>query len=152
MLTDPCFEDPAGTVVVVTLFRCRTLRQLLGVRRRFAGMAGVVKAKAPALLSSVVSVDYRRRLVMNVSVWPDVESMRQMGDVPEHVLAARYVGRRPDIATASGVFAHAGDWRELLWGVPRPDHGRPSSPTEPDRPSPAIQPFTGPFTGPFTTR
>jgi hypothetical protein len=78
-----------------------------------------VRRQGDGLIGSRVIVDWHRRVMLSVSLWPDIASVYSMGNVPRHVEAARVPGRL-GIRTTSGVFCFAGDWRRVMFGSPMP--------------------------------
>jgi hypothetical protein len=107
--------DPARGQVVVTRFECPNLLSLVillllhrrvrrEVRRRATGFVGVKKL-----------VDWRRRVLLSVSMWEDLESVYSMGQVNLHVTATRLPGRL-GVRTVSGIFCYVGDWRHVMFG------------------------------------
>jgi hypothetical protein len=106
--------DPTGGQVVVTRFECGGLVNLLTLLVLHVRIKRAVRRQTDALIGSRVMVDWRRRVMFSVSMWPDIESVYAMGEVTRHVLAAR-LPRRLGVRTACGVFCYAGDWRRVMF-------------------------------------
>jgi hypothetical protein len=106
--------DPAGGQVVVTRFDCGGLVNLLTLLVLHVRIKRAVRRRAPALIGSRVVVDWRRRVMYSISMWPDLDSVYLMGEVKPHVLAARRP-RRMGVRTTCGVFCYAGDWRRVMF-------------------------------------
>jgi hypothetical protein len=112
---EPRFEvDPDGGQVVVTRFECPHLLSVIlllflhrrvkrGVRRHARGYVGVK-----------LLVDWRRKVVLSVSVWKDIESVYSMGRVDRHITATR-IPARIGVRTASGIYCYVGDWRRVMF-------------------------------------
>lgn len=112
---DPIFEPDANAgQVVVTRFECPSLIVLLRLRVLHARVARGVRQDATGFLGVRTIVDWRRRVMLSISLWEDLDSVYSMGDVPRHILAARAPGRF-GVRTASGVFTFTGDWRHVMF-------------------------------------
>ena len=81
----------------------------------------------------LVMVDWRRKVMFSVSMWPDIDSVYAMGGVNRHVLAAR-LPRRIGVRTTCGVFCYAGDWRRVMFRGGSQAQS-PFAPVPADRPS-----------------
>ena len=99
-----------------------------------------VRRRATGFLGAKLLVDWRRRTVLNISLWQDLDSIYSMGDVPRHVAAA-HLPHRLGVATTCGIFCFVGDWRRVMfgsgWNDPRTplqplSSGRPGRPEEVD--------------------
>lgn len=139
-MTPPWEPDPAGGLVVVTRFECVTLLRLLLVLALHLRTKGDVQRQATGFLGAKFLVDWRRRTVLNISLWRDLDSVRSMGQVPRHVAAA-HLPPRLGVDTTGGVFCFVGDWRRAMfnsgWHDPRSplqplSSGRPGRPEEVD--------------------
>ncbi len=127
---EPIFElDPAGGQVVVTRFECPNLVTLLLLLVLHVRIKRDVRRYGRGLIGSRAVVDWRRRTMWSVSLWPDLDSVYSMGSVPRHVIGSR-VPRRLGVATSCGVFCFAGDWRRVMFRSPAP----PRSPLHPLEP------------------
>ncbi|MEN3609905.1 hypothetical protein AAH979_10180 [Plantactinospora sp. ZYX-F-223] len=116
----PLFElEPGGGQVVVTRFECGSLARLLVLLVLHHRVKRDVARLGEGLIGSRVVVDWRRRVALSVSLWPDIGSVYSMGGVPRHVAAARLPGRL-GIRTTCGVFCFAGDWRRVMFHSPVP--------------------------------
>ncbi|WP_163508704.1 hypothetical protein [Fodinicola acaciae] len=104
-----------GGVVVVTLFDCRTLRNVLRVWWAHQWVKPAVRRLAPAFLGVRLYIDWPARRVRSVSLWSDGKGLFAMGEVGEHIRAAHLVSGW-GVATSGGVFGYAGDWREVMFG------------------------------------
>jgi hypothetical protein len=85
-----------------------------------------VRRHVPGLIASRAVVLWRRRTMLSISLWPDLDSVYDMGSVPRHVTGSRIPGPL-GVATSSGVFTFAGDWRRVMFGSP----AAPRSPLRP---------------------
>lgn len=114
--------DPSGGQVVVTRFECASLFRLLVVLALHVRTKRDVRRRATGFLGAKYLVDWRRRTVLNISLWLDLQSIYSMGDVPRHVTAA-HLPPRIGVQTTCGVFCFAGDWRRVMfdteWHDPR---------------------------------
>ena len=61
-----------------------------------------------------VLTDWRRRTLLSISLWQDLDSIYSMGQVPRHVSAVRTAGTLAT-GTACGVFCFVGDWRQVMF-------------------------------------
>ena len=125
--------DPTGGQVVVTRFECGGLVNLLTLLVLHVRIKRAVRRHAPALIGSRVVVDWRRKVMFSVSMWPDIDSVYAMGGVNRHVLAAR-LPRRIGVRTTCGVFCYAGDWRRVMFRGGSQAQS-PFAPVPADRPS-----------------
>jgi len=106
--------DPTGGQVVVTRFECGRLVNLLTLLILHVRIKRAVRHHMPALIGSRVVVDWRRKVMFSVSMWPDIDSVYAMGMVSRHVVAAR-LPHRMGVRTSCGVFCYAGDWRRVMF-------------------------------------
>ena len=105
---------PEGGQVVVTRFECGSLSALLAVRITHARLKRHVRRGARGFLGVTSVTDWRRRTLLSVSLWQDLDSIYSMGNVPQHVAAAR-LPRQLGVSTTSGIFCLAGDWRRVMF-------------------------------------
>jgi hypothetical protein len=105
---------PEGGQVVVTRFECGSLSALLAVRITHARLKRHVRRGAQGFLGVTAITDWRRRTMLSISLWRDLDSIYSMGNVPQHVAAAR-LPHRLGVSTASGIFCLAGDWRRVMF-------------------------------------
>jgi hypothetical protein len=108
--------------VVVTRFECPNLPVLLGLVLLHWRIKRAVHRHGKGLIGSRVVILWRRRTMLSVSLWPDLDSVYSMGGVPRHVEAAR-LPRRMGIRTTCGIYCFAGDWRRVMFRgdvTPRP--------------------------------
>jgi hypothetical protein len=82
------------------------VRLKLDVRRQARGFVGVK-----------MLIDWRRRTLLSISLWKDLDSVYSMGSVPRHVAAAR-IPMGLGIETTCGVFCFVGDWRRVMFQSP----------------------------------
>lgn len=115
--------DIAESQVVVTRFDCPNYRSLLAVLALHTRLKIEVRRHATGFLGIKRHVDLRRRTVLSISLWRDLDSIYSMGQVRGHVEATR-IPRGLGIATSCGVFCFVGDWRRVLFG----GSGRRASP------------------------
>lgn len=109
--------DPAGGQVVVTRFECGSLLKLLAVRVLHVRLKLDVRRHARGFVGVKVLADWRRRTLLSISLWQDLDSLYSMGDVPRHVAAVRVAGTLTR-GTACGVFCFVGDWRQVMFRGP----------------------------------
>ncbi|MDI2131063.1 hypothetical protein [Yinghuangia seranimata] len=124
-------SDPRGHVAV-TRFECHTLRNLLRILHMHRSIEKEVRRVADGFLGAAHIVDWRRRTVLSVTLWSDLDSLYGMGSSQRHILAARVPGRY-GITTSSGLYAFSGDWRAVLFGGPVPERAEPLRPSTPAR-------------------
>jgi hypothetical protein len=105
-----------GGAVVVTRFACHTRRDIVLLWWLHIRLKPAVRVRAPGLLGVRLFIDWRHRIVRSVSLWTDPARLYDMGEVREHVAAAR-IPRRRGIATSCGVYTYKGDWRKVMFGV-----------------------------------
>jgi hypothetical protein len=118
--------DPSLGQVVVTRFECGTLPKLVAMLTLHRRVKRSVRRRARGLIDVKTAVDWRRRTMLSISLWQDLESVYSMGNVPDHVAAARVPGST-GVRTASGVFCYVGDWRRVMFQSP----SKPRSPLHP---------------------
>ena len=99
----------------MTRFECAGLLRLLLVVALHLRTKRDVARLASGFLGARLLIYWRRRTVLNISLWQDVDSIRSMGEVPRHVAAA-HLPHRIGVATTGGVFCFAGDWRRVMFG------------------------------------
>jgi hypothetical protein len=121
-----------GGAVVVTRFACRSRRQILLIRWLHYRMKPAVEGYAPGFLGVRLYIDWRRRVVRSVSLWSDLASLYGMGDVREHIEAAR-IPRRLGIATTCGIYTFEGECSAVMFGVERLDKPNPLTDPHPNR-------------------
>ena len=105
-----------GGAVVVTMFACRTRRDILLVWWLHYRIKPAIQARAPGFLDVRLFIDWRRRIVRSVSLWTDPASLYDLGEVQQHVVATRLPGRR-GIQTSCGVYQYEGDCSAVMFGV-----------------------------------
>ncbi|MEN3359653.1 MAG: hypothetical protein V7637_3635 [Mycobacteriales bacterium] len=133
---EPVIElDPAGGEVVVTRFECPGLPSLLLLLVMHLRLKRDVRRRANGFLGARPVVDWRRRTLLSVSLWTDLESIYSMGGVPRHVSVVR-IPHRLGIRTACGVFCFGGDWRRVMFG----GQAAAQSPLHPLPPPPPAHP------------
>jgi hypothetical protein len=98
---------------VITRFDCPSLIKMLIVARLHGRIRRRVRAQIPGFRGVALIKHWSERRLYSVSLWDERSAVLQMGEVRQHVLAARLT-RRLGIATSGGVFAYAGDWREVI--------------------------------------
>jgi len=116
---------------MVTRFECPNLFAMFVVVFMHGRVKRQVARLASGYLGAVMLRDWRRRTVLSVSLWRDLESVYSMGDVPRHIHAAR-VPARFGIQTRAGAFCYAGDWQRVMFGAGQPK-ASPLEPTPTDR-------------------
>jgi hypothetical protein len=106
---------PDGGQVVVTRFECGSVPKLLVIRLLHASLKRAVRRTAPGFIAIRAIIDWRRRTMLSISLWEDLESIYAMGNVPRHVSAAR-VPSALGVATTCGIYYLVGDWRRVMFG------------------------------------
>jgi hypothetical protein len=109
--------EPELGQVIVTRFECGSLPKLLAMLILHTRVKRAVRRRARGLVGVRTVVDRRRRTMLSITLWEDLDSVYSMGDVPDHVAAVRIPGSL-GVATACGVFCFAGDWRRVMFQSP----------------------------------
>jgi hypothetical protein len=110
--------DPTRGQVMVTRFECPNLFAMLVIVFLHGRIKRQVAQLATGYLGAVMLRDWRRRTVLSVSLWRDLDSVYSMGSVPRHIYASR-VPARFGIRTRAGAFCYAGDWQQVMFGAGR---------------------------------
>jgi hypothetical protein len=118
---------------VVTRFECASIFRLLLVLALHLRTKGDVRRQATGFLGTKFLVDWRRRTVLNISLWQDLDSIYSLGEVPRHVAAA-HLPHRLGVATTCGIFCFVGDWRRVMFGSGWHDPRTPLEPLSSGRP------------------
>jgi hypothetical protein len=114
-MKEPIFEtDPTGGQVVVTRFECRSRFSVLAIRLLHIRLKHDVRRQATGFVGVKVLVDWRRRMLLSISLWEDINSLYSMGQVPRHVRVVR-VPASLGAQTTCGVFCFVGDWRRVMF-------------------------------------
>jgi hypothetical protein len=117
---DPILEpDVSAGQVVVTRFECPSILSLLLIRIMHVRLRFDVRRQASGFVGVKALIDWRRRTLLSISLWEDLESVRSMGAVPRHVRAVR-VPHGMGVNTASGIFCFVGDWRRVMFASDTP--------------------------------
>jgi hypothetical protein len=112
---EPLIElQPGGGQVVVTRFECPNALALLAIRIRHGRLKRDVRQAAPGFIAIRTVIDWRRRTMLSISLWRDLDSIYAMGNVPGHVAAAR-LPQRLGIATTCGIYSLVGDWKRVMF-------------------------------------
>jgi hypothetical protein len=98
---------------VITRFDCPSLVAMLVVTRLHGRIRRRVRAQIPGFRGVALIKQWSERRLLSISLWDETSSVLQMGEVRQHVLAARLT-QRLGIATSGGVFTYTGDWREVV--------------------------------------
>ncbi|WP_238005282.1 hypothetical protein KZZ52_17230 [Dactylosporangium sp. AC04546] len=122
--------EPDSGQVVITRFECPNLAVLAYLLVLHVRIKRAVHRHAPALIAARVVVQWRRRTMLSISLWPDLDSIFAMGSVRRHVIGSRVPGRL-GVRTSSGIFTFTGDWRRVMFGSPSAPHDplQPLNPT-----------------------
>jgi len=104
-----------GGAVVITLFACRTLRDVLLIWWLHFRLKPAVWAHAPGFLGVKLYIDWRQRLVRSVTLWSTPAGVYDMGEVREHVAATR-IPRWRGIRTACGIYTYQGECMAAMFG------------------------------------
>lgn len=125
-MTGPPRHDPDPSRVVITRFECRTLIRLLLILALHHRIKRDVRRKVDGFVDAAAVVLWRRRTILSVTLWEDLEHVYGMGGVRRHIGASR-VPHRLGVRTTCGVYTYTGDWRTLMFGTPtstnEPLHG-----------------------------
>jgi hypothetical protein len=100
--------------VVVTRFECPNLTVLVALILLHWRIKRAVHRDGQGLIGSRMVIEWRRRTMLSVSLWPDLVSVYSMGDVSRHVEGARVPGRL-GVRTTCGIYCFAGDWRRVMF-------------------------------------
>jgi hypothetical protein len=111
----PAIDDRSQ--VVVTRFDCRTVRKLVFILALHYRVKPQVRRRADGYVGGKTIVLWRQRTVFSISLWRDLSSIYQMGNISRHILASR-VPRQLGVATVCGIYAYNGDWKYLMFGTP----------------------------------
>jgi hypothetical protein len=103
--------------VVITRFDCRTVRKLVRILALHYRVKPQVRRRVDGYLGSKTVVLWRQRTVLSISLWRDLSSIYQMGNVSRHILATRVPGQL-GVTTLCGIYAYNGDWKYLMFGTP----------------------------------
>jgi len=125
-----------GGAVVVTMFDCRSRRNIVLLWWLHRRLRSHVRARAKGFLGIRLYIDWRRRVVRSVSLWADPPSVYSIGDVPAHVAAAR-IPPRLGIQTSCGMYTYEGACSAVMFGVtpnPRPNPLTGVGPKRSDQP------------------
>lgn len=100
--------------MIVTRFECPGLVALAYLAVLHWRVKREVRKVADGLVAARAVVDWRRRTLLSVTLWSDLNSVYAMGNVAAHVAASR-VPARLGVRTRCGVFCFAGDWRRVMF-------------------------------------
>ena len=59
-------------------------------------------------------IDWRRKTLLSISLWENLDGIYAMGNVSQHVRAARLPSAL-GVATTCGIYYLAGDWRRVMF-------------------------------------
>ena len=122
MSAAPLADRPGeGGAVVVTLFACRTLRDVLLIWWLHYRLKPAVRARARGFLGVRLYIDWRQRLVRSVTLWSSPAHIYAIGEVRDHAAATR-IPRRRHIRTACAVYTYEGECMAAMFGG-RPRQG-----------------------------
>jgi hypothetical protein len=107
--------DPTAGQVVVTRFECPNLLAMLVIRMLHRRVKRDVRKHARGFLGITLLCHWRRRTVLSITLWHDLDSVYSMGEVSRHVQAAR-IPRKLGVRTSCGVFCFVGDWTRVMFG------------------------------------
>jgi hypothetical protein len=105
-----------GGQVVITRFECPTLAALIAVRLVHARLKPAVQCGAQGFIGVTTITDWKRRTMLSISLWQNLDSIYSLGNVPQHVAAAR-IPSRLGVSTTCGIFCLAGDWRRVMFRI-----------------------------------
>lgn|SRR5690606_8771049 len=116
MSTAPLSERPReGGAVVITLFACRTRRDVLLLWWLHFRLKPVIQARTRGLLGVRLYIDWRQRLVRTVTLWSNPAYVYDMGEVREHVAATR-IPRGRAIRTTCAIYTYEGECMAAMFG------------------------------------
>jgi hypothetical protein len=110
--------DPGKGQVVVTRFECPSVWAVLAVRLMHIRVKRAVRRHATGFAGITLIIDWRRRTVLSISLWQDLESVYTMGQVTQHIHATR-IPSKLGITTSCGIFCYAGEWMRVMFGASR---------------------------------
>jgi hypothetical protein len=108
-------------VIVVTRFECPGLWRLIVLMVLHRRLERDVRRHATGFLGMSLLVGWRTRTLLNISLWRDMDAVHSMGGVRRHVDATR-VPSRLGVTTSGGIYAFAGDWKRVMFGIDCADH------------------------------
>jgi len=109
-------SDPRSQVVV-TRFECPNRWRLLIILAKHFRLKKEIRRVAEGYLGGTVIVQWKRRTLLSLSLWRDLDSIYDMGRSNGHIKASR-VPARLGVVTTGGIYAFSGDWRQIMFGVP----------------------------------
>src|SRR5262245_10766305 len=109
-------SDPRSQVVI-TRFECHSLLRLLRILARHYRVKREVRRVAPSYLGGTTLIRWRARTLLSFSLWRDLDGVYDMGKADSHIVASR-VPARLGVSTSCGIYPYAGDWRQIMFGVP----------------------------------
>lgn len=116
--------------MVITRFECQSYYALVLVRILHHRIGRDVHRYAKGYLGGTTLIRWRQRLLLNFSMWDDLGSIYDMGQVTRHVSASR-VPYRLGVATSCGIYTYRGDWRNVMFATPTPAAEEPIHPIQP---------------------
>lgn len=108
--------DPSEGCVVITRFECHSSPRLVYLFLKHWWVKRSVRRAAEGYVASKAVIDWRAKTLMSISLWCSIGSVYSMGQVREHIIAAR-LPRRLGIDTTCGIYTFAGDWRTVMFGT-----------------------------------
>jgi hypothetical protein len=125
--------------VAITRFECRTLLRLLLVLAMHYRVKREVRRVANGFLGATTLIQWRQRTLLSISLWRELDGIYDMGKANRHISASRMPARL-GVSTACGIYAYAGDWRQIMFATPvaanEPLFATRSTLTEAERSSP----------------
>ncbi|HEY8472611.1 MAG TPA: hypothetical protein VIL37_08240 [Natronosporangium sp.] len=116
MTAFPLRDRPGdGGAVVITMFNCRTRRNVLLVWWLHYRIKPAIQ-RVKGFLDVRLFIDWRRRIVRSVSLWTDPAALYDLGEVGPHVAATRLPSRF-GIETSCGFYQYEGDCGAVMFGV-----------------------------------
>jgi hypothetical protein len=111
----PKAQDPRGQVVI-TRFECRSRYSLMVIYALHLRVKREVRRRVPGYLGGAIQIIWRKRTLVSISLWDELGSIYDMGQVQHHILASR-VPHRMGAKTACGIYSYNGDWRQVMFGT-----------------------------------
>jgi hypothetical protein len=117
-LPDLICRGPETGIVAITEIVAERRRYLALIWWRNRGLNDEFQRQIGGPVFSLSRFDLRERRFLSVSMWPDIASLRSLGDVPGHIEAvhtALKLKRAGRANYTSSIYSYSGNWKTLLW-------------------------------------
>jgi hypothetical protein len=105
---------PVTSLVVTTEFACGSRMSTFLVWLRYRLYTRHIMSAVTGLNATWTTVSWRRRRVLNVSLWESSRSVYSLGTSRRHVETVRWAVKRADITTRSDAYTRVGEYRQLM--------------------------------------